>query len=189
MPTPEQKELHGDQNYIIIFEDDVPSEIVFDNHTIKILAPAKDRPNVPAELYENADDKFHELIDEGYMPVITIPSEFLETIEKNGIHPRETYIPGLRNISGTIGVAPYETKGRLLAIVKNKDIAERLHFRPRFTGKDKKFQGVISTLRGIPPEDFILITPEELEHFRAQQKVDTKISGIRQKIRKNLKVG
>lgn len=187
MHSKEQKEQFDDQNYIITFEDNVPSEVVFDHHTIKLLAPEEERPFIPATEIEEAQQEIIGLVEEGYMPVITIPAEYQEEVEKNGLTPRKTYIKESKNITGTIGIPPYKLKGRLLAIIKNKETAKKLHFRPRFTGKDYTFQGVISTLTNIPREAFILITPKELEYFRQEQEESPKVSGIRKNIKSRLK--
>lgn len=90
---------------------------------------------------EEARNSIKELRDAGVNPFISIPREYVETIKKEGtIRAKETWIPRAHILAGTIGIEPYapEADRMIFEVVNTKTRVE-----PRFTGKDKKFHGIV----------------------------------------------
>lgn len=96
---------------------------------------------------DEARDYIQKLRDAGTHPVISVPREFVETLQKEGAaKARETWIPKLAVLAGTIGVPPYSPEpNRIFYEVVNPDT----RIEPRFTGKDKKFHGIVWFPQGI----------------------------------------
>lgn len=88
------------------------------------------------------------LLRAGERPKITVLKEFLKDImERGGLMEKETHIPGFVALIGTLGREAYKTEGRVIFEVINPDV----RIEPRFTGKDKKFHGVVYFPKGFIP--------------------------------------
>ncbi len=83
-----------------------------------------------------------QLLDNKIFPVISLPKKFLDIIKKEGgIHARDTYIPGVKLIAGILGMKPYEKQGEDRVLLEIQCKPEDLD--PRFTGKNKSYNGVV----------------------------------------------
>jgi hypothetical protein len=90
---------------------------------------------------EEAMDYIERLRGSGVNPVISMPRKFLEALKQEGAaKARETWIPKLTILVGTIGIPPYSPEpDRIFFEVTNP----KTRVEPRFTGKDKKFHGIV----------------------------------------------
>ena len=90
----------------------------------------------------------HEKWEEGERPVVTVPKTYLSSLE-NGLKAHTTWIPGTEVIAGTFAREPYlPGDDRVMVTV---DVSPD-HIRPRLTGPQKAFQGVVVIEGPVPPE-------------------------------------
>lgn len=98
-----------------------------------------------------AKELIRKLLEMGERPKISISKKFLEAImQEGGLSEKETWVPGFRALIGTLGREPYGLGGeeeRIIFEATNPHI----QLEPRFTGKDKKFHGVVYFPKGFIP--------------------------------------
>ena len=111
-------------------------------------------------MYE-AIDCLEEIINNGIHPIFSIPREYIDITLEKGLIPHPTlHNKNITTLAGTIGRKPYQennTSKRYLAILKNPQKFKDFNIRPRFTGKNHIFMGVIATQRKIPLSELIII--------------------------------
>lgn len=98
---------------------------------------------------EEAKEFIAEQWEKGVRPQVSVPVQYEEML-KSGLKPHSTWIPGLEVIAATFGRDPYmpsEEKRIILDI----DIPPT-QIKPRLTGPDKAFHGVVIIEGPIPPE-------------------------------------
>lgn len=103
---------------------------------------------------ESARETISKAIEEGKLPVISVPEKYVEAAKK-GIVPHATWI-GEQIIAGTILREPYSPEGEKRHFFKISLEASQIE--PRFTGPDKHFHGVVAFHGPIPPEAIQEIT-------------------------------
>lgn len=89
--------------------------------------------------FEDAQEFIKNAIEKGYFPIISVPEQYANAA-KNGIKPHATWI-GEEIVAGTIMRSPYlpqKEKRRLFKIKTNPE-----QIKPRFTGDNKHFHGVV----------------------------------------------
>lgn len=100
---------------------------------------------------EEAREMIIKLLEMGEKPKVSVERKFLETImQQGGLSEKETWIPGFRALIGTLGREPYglaREEERMVFEVTNPHI----QLEPRFTGKDKKFHGIVYFPKGFIP--------------------------------------
>jgi hypothetical protein len=112
-------------------------------------------PELPFEEtcdYDEAQEIVYDLLAKGYKPTVTVPKEYIDAL-KNGLKAHSTWIPGLEVIAGTLGREPYKAEDRV--VVEVDSIDPRL-VKPRFTGPDNAFHGVVTLEGPISPENLII---------------------------------
>ncbi len=113
------------------------------------------RPNISLEYGpDDAIDWIKEQLEKGVKPVVTVPVKYKNAL-KEGLKPRTTWI-GSKLIAGTFGRPPYlpESEKRVVCVIKNIDASQ---IKPRATGPQRKFQGVVILSGPIPPENIEII--------------------------------
>ena len=120
--------------------------------------PYKQNPEIsdPAA----AQEYIYELWKRGERPVVTVPVAYVGTLKK-GLRAHTTWIPNFKVIAGTMGRDPYlpPTDKRVIVTV---DVPPE-QIKPRFTGPDKSFHGVVILEGPIDPER-ITIHEQNLLH-------------------------
>jgi hypothetical protein len=112
-------------------------------------------PELPFEEtcdYDEAQEIIYKLLEEGHKLFVTVPIKYKDAL-KNGLKAHSTWIPGLEVIAGTLGREPYNAEDRV--VVEVDSIDPRL-VKPRFTGPDNAFHGVVTLEGPIPPENLII---------------------------------
>jgi len=112
-------------------------------------------PFFTAEDKDEIGEYIHGLFEKGERPVVTVPVQYIDTLKK-GLESHTTWIFGFNAIAGTFGREPYLPEGEERVIVKINKIDET-QVRPRFTGPQKAFQGVVILDGPIPPEAIEII--------------------------------
>ncbi len=89
----------------------------------------------------DAREIINELIELGEKPIVTVPIKYWHEIQsKKLMEAKDTWIPGFKGIVGTLGRPAYKLdKDRIALQVDSSDFLPE----PRFTGKDRKFYGVV----------------------------------------------
>lgn len=111
-----------------------------------------------------AEDLVEDAMAAGIKPLITLPKKYWRQVqEQGGISAKETWIPGLRVIVGTLGVSPYEVgsadEERIILRVE----CDPGDVKPRITGKNRSFNGVVAFKKNfIPLSQIEEVTPEEV---------------------------
>lgn len=103
---------------------------------------------------EEARDLIAKAIEQGKLPVISVPERYAEVARK-GLRPYTTWI-GHRIIAGTILRPPYLPEGEHRHLFRIHAPSDQVE--PRFT-KDKRFRGVVIFRGPIPPEAIEEIQP------------------------------
>lgn len=98
---------------------------------------------------EEAEEWIEILLNHGIQPILTCPREYWEEIKKGpGISAKESWIPGFKNIAGTLGIQPYhQEKDRITLKIK----ARPDELEPRITGKKPTFYGIVGFKKGFIP--------------------------------------
>lgn len=121
---------------------------------IQPLINNKEKLQPPFEIKEKevAEKFIAEKYAEGVRPVVTVPKKYLEYL-KQGLRPYATWI-GIPLIAATFAREPYISKGEERVIVNVKGI-DKNKIKPRFTGPNKAFSGVVVLEPPIPPEAIV----------------------------------
>ena len=90
---------------------------------------------------EDAREFVADMIERGERPCVSVSSKYIKFL-KEGLKPHSSWTPGFNMIVGTIGRDPYLPKNESRVIVRIKEI-DLNNIRPRFTGPDKAFHGVV----------------------------------------------
>lgn len=104
-----------------------------------------------------AIDKLKDLYEIGFMPCFTIENkpEYIDSLLSNGLIPRKTWIRE-RLLAGTIGRWPYKfEENRILVILVDKTQLTKI--KPRFTGPNHAFCGIIGSMSEIEPDSLVII--------------------------------
>jgi len=113
---------------------------------------------VTIEDSEEAMDFIAEQIERGERPVVSVPEQYVGAL-KRGLRPHSTWIPEVQAVVGTLGRDPYESSLRGAAkrylVRVNSVTLEQL--KPRFTGPDSAFHGIVFIEGPIPPEAIEII--------------------------------
>ncbi len=104
--------------------------------------------DISIEDISEAEKFIREAFEKGERPVVTVPREYADALA-NGLRPHATWIPWFQMIVGTLGRTPYHLEGRIVVRITNIS-TDRI--RPRFTGPDKKFHGVVAIDGPIAPD-------------------------------------
>lgn len=90
-----------------------------------------------------------DLYEKGIRPIVTVPKKYLIYL-KEGLRPYTTWI-GIPLIAATFGREPYTTisEERVEVLVHG---IKREQIKPRFTGPNNAFSGVVVLDPPIPPE-------------------------------------
>lgn len=117
---------------------------------IKTIKNNKEKKQPPFEIKEKevADRYIAKKYQEGIRPVVTVPKKYAEHLKK-GLHAHATWI-GLPLIAATFDREPYTSPDEERIIVNVQGI-EQEKIRPRFTGPNKAFSGVVVLEPPIPP--------------------------------------
>jgi hypothetical protein len=125
----------------------------------RVPLPESEVPDIDIEDIDEAREYISSLINEGTLPLITIPEMHLEELLTNGISfvPKQDLLSGKKFsfIAGTVGIDPYfpeDQKRYVLEIIDSK-----IHLEPRLTGKDSHFHGVVGFPNGVSPTSFRLL--------------------------------
>ena len=102
---------------------------------------------------ESARERIHELFEKGERPVISIPQQYSDALNK-GLVAHASWIPGFSAIVGTLGREPYMPAGEDRILVKI-DIDNEEQIDPRFTGPSHSYQGIVMLHGPIPAENII----------------------------------
>lgn len=108
----------------------------------------------PISSQYDAVEIIHSLYEQGKRPIVSVPIEFREYISK-GLEAYSTWIPGFSAIVGTIGREPYLPPGEDRLLIK-VDLPPT-SIRPRFTGPDNSFHGVVFIDGPVPPNSLEII--------------------------------
>lgn len=97
------------------------------------------------------------LIEAGVYPLISVRAAGTDQKLREGLKAKGTWIPGVHAIVGTLGRAPYLPKrGEPRTILQVRCESDEIG--PRFTGKEKSYQGVVAWRGGfIPAERLSLV--------------------------------
>ncbi|MBI4692271.1 MAG: hypothetical protein HY773_02440 [Candidatus Terrybacteria bacterium] len=112
----------------------------------------KQKEIIDIEDVEEAKNFIRKAIEQGELPIITVPLKYAEVARK-GIASFATWI-GESITAGTISREPYIPKGEERVIFKITVLPEQVE--PRFTGPDKHFHGVVVFRGPISPESLEL---------------------------------
>jgi hypothetical protein len=112
------------------------------------------------ESYDEAREYIDELFEKGERPIVTVKEKWFDSL-KAGLRPQSSWIDGFNEIVGTFGREAYEPEGEKRVRVRVSGIDVR-QIEPRFTGKDRKFQGVVILKGPIPPECIEVLFKAEL---------------------------
>lgn len=103
--------------------------------------------------YDTCIEILEDLSAQGYRPVFSIPRKFL--VGKTKLSPNKTWIQD-KVLAGTIGIPPYNPEGDRILCVYMGDI-RKIALKPRLTGPESLFRGVVATLQDIPLAECELI--------------------------------
>jgi len=107
------------------------------------------------EKIADAEEQIGEMFEKGIRPVVTVKATRIEQL-KNGLPKHASWIPGFDEIVGTMGIEPYVPEGDERVVVQiNIDSPDQI--RPRYTGPDHGFHGVVVLNGPIPPENIEII--------------------------------
>lgn len=102
---------------------------------------------------EEAQEYIDELVDNEIYPMVSIPNQYIDRVKKvqKGIMSKETDIPGVALVAGTLGILPFDPDAdRTLFRIKCK----QGDLKPRATGKQRNYNGVVVWKKDyIPLED------------------------------------
>ncbi|MFA5061741.1 MAG: hypothetical protein WC526_01180 [Patescibacteria group bacterium] len=107
--------------------------------------PGENRKDLSLGISDQAEakDYINKLLAGGVKPKISVPKRFLENVLKEGsLSAKKSWIPKFSILVGTLNIDPYSystDKERVIFEVTNPEVPVE----PRFTGKDKKFHGII----------------------------------------------
>lgn len=105
---------------------------------------------IEIEDIDEAREFIEELFEKGERPIVTVKEKWVDLL-RAGLRPHSSWIDGFDEVVGTYGRDPYLPEGekRVRVRVNGIDIKQ---IEPRFTGKDKKFHGVVILKGPIQPE-------------------------------------
>ena len=121
-------------------------------HVENIPSPEENPLLFPSiEDISEAEEFIEQLFEKGDRPIVTVPTQYAEAI-KEGLQARTSWIPDLKVIAATFGRDPFlpEDEERVTVRV---NINNHEYIKPRFTGPDKKFHGVVTIEGPIPSEN------------------------------------
>lgn len=104
--------------------------------------------------YEEAEEALRNLLERGIMPIVTVPKKYLEAL-KSGLKKSSSWI-GENIIAGTIDRGPYLPPDEERVMVKVK-ISSPAQLKPRLTGSDRAFHGVVVFHGPVEPEQLEII--------------------------------
>ncbi len=107
----------------------------------------------PESKYDTVVEIMESILSQGYKPVFSIPRDYLKNTAS--LSPKKTWIQD-KILAGTLGVEPYNPDGNRILCIYNGDPAQ-INLKPRLTGPQKLFQGVVATLKTIPLADCTLL--------------------------------
>lgn len=113
----------------------------------------QEQREISGSKYDACQEILQELTDNGFQVTFSIPRELLAG--KTHLTPNKTWIQD-RILAGTVGIPPYNPEGNRILCVYKGDI-NKIALKPRLTGPECLFQGVVATLKSIPLHDCILI--------------------------------
>jgi hypothetical protein len=104
----------------------------------------------PFEIKEGKEAKafIENLYAQGDRPIVTVPKQYIDSL-KQGLRPYATWI-GLPLIAATFGREPYVPNGEERVLVQVEIPVDKI--KPRFTGPNKTFSGVVVLEPPIPPD-------------------------------------
>jgi hypothetical protein len=107
------------------------------------------------EIIADAEEEIAEMFGKGIRPVVTVKMKRIEQLKK-GLPKHSSWIPGFDEVVGTMGIEPYVPGGDERVVVQvNVDSPNQI--RPRYTGPDRAFHGVVVLNGPIPPEKIEII--------------------------------
>ena len=112
---------------------------------------SKIESEIPFEIseLEKAQEHIKNLYEQGERPTVTVPRKYLDNL-KQGLKPYTTWV-GVALIAATFGREPYSNPedDRIVVNVDNISLDQ---IKPRFTGPNNSFSGVVVLDGPIPPE-------------------------------------
>lgn len=111
--------------------------------------PEKIKPPFEIKEHKDALEFIKNKYETGERPIVTVPRQYVEFL-KQGLKPYTTWV-GIPLIAATFGTGPYIPKGEDRVVVKVEQIPiERI--KPRYTGPNKAFSGVVVLEPPIPAD-------------------------------------
>jgi len=172
VPAESRKEvmIDGEKAWLVI-RNGVLTEIEWENGEIAWIVDDKVDFNIKDQkdakknfLYDLCTEKLEELEENGYRPVFSVEKKYEDQILQKGLEPRPTWIKNAWVLAGTIGIRYLNKEGnRILCVLKPGISFESKKVAPRLTGHHGYFQGVISTVKSIYPDELIMIDTETME--------------------------
>jgi len=102
---------------------------------------------------DEASEFITDLWERGERPTVSVPKQYAECL-KEGLKPHSTWIPGAEVIAATFGRSPYLPNDEERIIVNVNIPPNRI--KPRLTGPDKSFHGVVILEGPISPEEITI---------------------------------
>jgi len=124
---------------------------------------------------ETALETVEDLLEQGVLPFITIPTQYIEEVKKTGIPKIPKFdrsVPGggYSVIAGTLGAEP------LFDLKEERYLAQidptGLRISPRMTGTDRAFYGTVVFDKAIPAENINIIgkfTDQSYKKWKSEQ--------------------
>ncbi|MDQ3245013.1 MAG: hypothetical protein M3P22_01535 [bacterium] len=116
------------------------------------LQPKKEKVLPPFEIKKDNEalEYIKNLYEKGIRPIVTVPRQYAEYL-RQGLKPHATWI-GIPLIAATFGREPFIPRNEDRIIVEIRGISIN-QIRPRFTGPNNSFSGVVVLEPPIPPEN------------------------------------
>lgn len=108
---------------------------------------------------EEVRERIVEMYERGIRPVVTIKPKWARALQK-GLVRHASWIPGFNEIVGTMGIEPYIPSGEDRLVVQ-VNVPSPQQIRPRLTGPDKSFHGVIVLVGPISPQNIRVLKESE----------------------------
>lgn len=104
---------------------------------------------------EKAQENIADMYKRGIRPVVTVKPKWVDTL-KQGLPKHASWIPGFNEVVGTMGIKPYAMTNEKRFIVE-VNVPSPQQIRPRLTGPDKSFHGVVVLAGPILPENIRIL--------------------------------